>query len=85
MNTLNYKTSRDYKRLAELAKKQSVICVVEYNGRPVTALSYYFPDSKRPFMISFPGYSFIDAEDDDRFIDRCEKIGVEFIEPEEVK
>lgn len=84
MNQLTgYKTSRDYKRLAELAKKQSVICIVDHRGKQQVATTTYVQSPC--WVISSKGVVYVYGIKKKHFIAQCQAANVEFIEPEEVK
>lgn len=85
----NYVGSRDYARLAELAKTGGIICIVdgpifyEKRVREVAHTSYEkFPDESEFWQISCRRTSYVYAESVEEFISRCQKENVEFIEPE---
>ena len=85
-----YKTSRDYERLIELARTQSVVCIVDYamqGDEPIrdVAQTLWFgvglyreaPD------ISCRGHGYIyGGTTKESFIAQCQRAHVEFIEPQ---
>lgn len=87
----NYRTSKDYRRLANLAKQCSVICIVDYNIRPdgdmvfrdVASTQYrrYDDEAAEIFQISARGSCYAYAFSEDEFIKQCERMNVEFIVP----
>lgn len=86
----NYKGSRDYVRLAELAKTESIICIVDCHFDDVECLrniskTLYasFPNGVEYWQISARGVCYVTADSLEKFMRRCEKENVEFIEPEE--
>lgn len=78
----DYKGSRDYARLAELAKAQSVICMVDYQGcRDVAQTLYSDAGDVVIWQVSARGISYSSAFDPTRFIAQCMALNLEFIEP----
>jgi hypothetical protein len=91
----NYKVSRDYARLAELAKTESIICIVGFrfcDGKCMRCdgecvlddkhTSYKtFPDGSEFWKISCRDTIYVYADSVEEFISRCKKKDVEFIEP----
>jgi hypothetical protein len=80
MNTLNYKTSRDYARLVELMKRQSVICIIPWDGACQTAFDPY--DLRFRFSIRAGVARVVSAFAESDFIAQCKAANVEFIEPD---
>jgi hypothetical protein len=85
-----YATSRDYARLAELAKKASVVCIVNYperepfmgTTREVTSTHYSrAPDGFEVWQISARTRGFVWAKDVETFVAKCRTYDVEFFEP----
>lgn len=73
MSKLNYKTSKDYKRLKELLDKGEAVIVIDPYMHATTALKGM---GTLPYRIHH--LTFVDSEN---FLDECEKKGIEFIEP----
>jgi hypothetical protein len=89
-----YATSRDYARLAELAKVQSVICIVNYRDRDpaigmlrdVASTNYSrSPRGHEAWHVSARGTGFVWADSIERFIRSCETYDLEFIEPPQAR
>lgn len=85
-----YKTSKDYTRLLDLMKTQSIICIVDYGTdcRDVahTIFESYERHPDNPLMqVSARGIGYLHTNSPSEFIRQCEKYNLEFIEPEEVK
>lgn len=77
-----YKGSRDYARLAELAMTTSVICLIDYQDcRDVAHTLYQDGGDLKSWQVSARGQSYISAFDTEQFIRRCEALNVEFLEP----
>lgn len=82
----SYKTSKDYALLSELAKTQSVICIVDYqeDSRDVARAMYStLHDGQEEWNVSARGTCYVMAWSLVKFIARCEAINLEFIVPEE--
>lgn len=87
MNTANYKTSKDYARLWELAKTARIICITDYRAdlnspasRDVAETVYSSADGES-VVICARGtvYAFGLSRED--FIRQCQLVNVEFIDP----
>ncbi|CAB3754069.1 hypothetical protein [Paraburkholderia humisilvae] len=82
-----YAGSRDYERLAALASKASIICIVDYDMpgvgtvRDIARTQYTLHRKDEVFMVSARGISYIHAFGKADFIGLCEFRQVEFIEP----
>lgn len=86
-----YNASKDYKRLANLARKASIICLVDYrlrqpvdgveSVRDVARTTVQRSDGKEFFSISARGISYVIAFNEDEFILLCASNNVEFLEP----
>ena len=77
-----YIGSRDYARLAELAKTQSLICIVDFRERRDVARTHYHSRGQEEFWaVGARGISYLDAFTREEFIKLCEQGNVEFIEP----
>jgi hypothetical protein len=75
----NYKVSRDYARLAELAKKESIICVV---GEGVGKTTYEkYSSGTVIWEIRSQGICFLMSDNIAGFLRMCQLNNVEFIEP----
>lgn len=78
----DYKGSKDYARLVELAKKQSVICIVTVNGCRDVAKTLCSVDSgAEEWQVGARGIPYICAFTEASFIEKCEAVQLEFIEP----
>lgn len=75
-----YQTSKDYKRLWEIAIKQSVLCVCDYHECRDSAQTIY--DSAGVLFVSARGVSYICAKSVNEFIEQCQKINLEWVIPE---
>jgi hypothetical protein len=78
-----YATSRDYARLAELAKAHSVICILTHREyRDVARTTYMRTESgMEMWQVSGRGIGYVWTDDLDDFARECEKVELEFIEP----
>jgi hypothetical protein len=82
-----YRTSTDYKRLAELARCSSVVCFVDYRiakGEPIRDIArtqYSHHRDQEVFVIAARGIGYIHAFGEDEFLKFCSHSNVEFIEP----
>jgi len=83
-----YNGSRDYARLAELAKTASIICIVNYADREQfvvrdVAHTFYsnYTSTGNFWQINARGTGYVWADTLDKFVTQCEKYGVEFIDP----
>ena len=82
-----YETSRDYERLIELARTQSIICIVDYescDGRPIRDIAHTIwpcQDNAAP-DVSARGIGYIDGFTRNGFIGQCWRSNLEFIEPD---
>lgn len=86
-NLIGYKTSRDYKRLVELMKKQSIICIVDFssvNGktsRNIAQTLFVQYEKHNDYTIGIRGLSYVWAVEEQAFIAACARFNIEFIEP----
>lgn len=81
-----YGGSTDHRRLAELARRQSIICIVDHQVGDRTirllAQTQYQAKGEREFWyVSTPGHSYIVAFNQREFVSLCKHCNVEFIEP----
>lgn len=82
-----YAGSRDYERLAGVARKASIICIVDYDMpgvgtvRDIARTQYTLHRGEEVFMVCARGISYIHAFGKADFIGLCELRHVEFIEP----
>lgn len=79
-----YKTSRDYKRLWELAQRASVICIVDYGDshyRDVAQTIFSNYDNNLALEIKVRGVGYIYGDGKSDFIAKCTRYNVEFVEP----
>lgn len=79
----DYAGSRDYDRLAELAKAGSLICMVDYQDCRDVAHTIYqsFGPNEESWTVSARGTSYVWAQNKADFIARCARANLEFIEP----
>ena len=83
----NYSTSRDYRRLWELAHDHSIVCVVDYE--PVIhdiyrdiATTRYSPELSPDVMrVSSRGVCHVWAKSIEQFIAQCEHYNLEWLQP----
>jgi hypothetical protein len=79
-----YTTSKDYARLAEVMKARTVVCVVtEVN----TSVAYSQKDRAGDdvFLVSAAGNLLIHTESLEEFATECERYGVEWIVPDDLR
>lgn len=79
-NLLNYPFSKDYKKLYELAKKQSVVCVLDHLGCRDVCQTIYI-DSANYTEVVARGICYIFTENEEEFISHCEHYNLEWIIP----
>lgn len=83
-----YAGSIDYERLAGLAAKTSIICIVDYDMpgvgtvRDVARTQYALHRGEEVFMVCARGISYIHAFGRADFIGLCALRHVEFVEPQ---
>jgi len=84
MKLAEYKTSKDYERLFDLAKTQRIICIVDYDTCRDTARTNYNKSQKfgESIEINGRGIGYVWAHSKEDFIKQCEREHVEFIEPD---
>lgn len=77
-----YSGSRDYERLADLACKDSIICVVDFEGqRDVARTNFMRRGEQELWSVSARGFGYITAFNRADFIALCGHRNVVFIEP----
>jgi hypothetical protein len=81
-----YETSRDYRRLLELMREQSVICLVDFSRtcRDIAKTFYeYRPQckTKETFQVQARGVAYIYDWEEKRFLESCKRLNLEFILP----
>lgn len=87
-----YKTSKDYQWLAQKAKEESVICIIDYRlpldnnpefkTRDVGITNYFEKDNGQgTWSISARGTGYLNAFSEESFIKLCEILNVEIITP----
>lgn len=85
-----YATSRDHAKLAALARKCAVICVLDYRRgtgddkdviQDVAHTQFLGRGAEEYFSISARGTSYITAFNEEDFLKQCAALNVEFIEP----
>ena len=83
----SYSTSKDYQRLADLARQSSVICIVDYKIggfetiRDIARTHYSQSNGREIFQICALGTGYVYAFGVEEFIELCGFSDVEFIEP----
>jgi hypothetical protein len=81
----NYVGSRDYARLAKLAKTASIICIIKtgyFHKLAKTKYSGGYEDGDDLWEICSDGVTYVFAVSRENFIRKCKDNKVEFIEPE---
>ena len=85
-NITGYKTSKDYRKLWELAKNQSIVCIcdygtfdAEYRCRDIAHTTYY--DGNMNVSARGIGYVTVFDYKIEEFIKQCEQINLEWIVP----
>lgn len=85
-----YAGSKNYRSLLDLARKQSVICIVDSELgkadtiRDVARTIYTFKqgaETEEIFTVSARGVCYIYAFGEDDFVQWCEKLNLEYIAP----
>lgn len=77
-----YSGSRDYERLADLASRASILCIVDYEGqRDVARTNYMRRGGQELWMVSARGMGYITAFSRADFIALCGHANVEFFAP----
>lgn len=77
-----YTGSRDYGRLADLARTGSIICMVDYDSvRDVARTNYFERPGQTMWSVSARGICYVTAFSRDDFIALCAHANLEFIEP----
>ncbi len=85
-----YNTLKDYYWLAQEAKKQSIICIIDYKFntedkeyifRDVAQTVYFEKNGNGSWQISARGTGFLNAFSEEEFIKLCEILNVEYIKP----
>jgi len=79
-----YETSKNYEKLADLMRENSVICIVcQYGDYRDVAHTTFSRNSfgGETFQVSARGIGYILAGNQDDFIKHCEIYKLEFIEP----
>ena len=83
----NYSTSRDYRRLWELAHDHSIVCVVDYlpgipdTCRDIAATRHSKEWDPDVVQVSSRGIGRIWAESIEQFIEGCEHYNLEWLQP----
>lgn len=85
----DYGGSRDYERLAELAKQSSIICIVDYRTvdqpttgqRDIARTLYGVHQGEECWSVSARGIGYIQAFGLDDFVLQCKAVSLEFVEP----
>ncbi len=76
----NYQLSKDYETLYELAQKQSVVCIVDYDSCRDVCQTLYISGSNC-IEICSRGHCYIFAENVEEFKALCEHLNIEWIVP----
>lgn len=77
-----YSGSRDYAQLVGLAEKDSIICIVDYEGhRDVARTNYMRRGGQEMWSVSARGIAYITAFNRADFISLCEHRNLEYIVP----
>lgn len=81
----SYRTSKDYQRLARLAKHCSIICIVDYKAGPdgdmvIRDVAQTLCHSET-IQISARGICYVYSFGAHDFVKQCERLNVEFIVP----
>ncbi len=79
---VSYKTSTDYYQLWELARKQSVICLVGVGDESFDIARTVFSECDNGIEISCRGLGYIDAHTLVVFVEQCVNNNVRFVVPE---
>ena len=83
----NYSTSRDYRRLWELAHDHSIVCVVDYEPelhdiyRDIATTTYFPEWSPDVMQVCSRGIGHIWAQSIEEFIEGCEDCNLEWLQP----
>ena len=83
----NYSTSRDYRRLWELAHDHSIVCFVDYlpgiseTCRDVAATGHSGEWDSNVIQVSSRGIGRIWADSIEQFIAQCERCNLEWLQP----
>jgi hypothetical protein len=81
----DYAGSKDYRHLVELARKASIICIVDYDVRDVGTFrdvgrtQYSLHHEEEVFQVGARGIGYIHAFGAAEFVALCEHRNVEFI------
>jgi hypothetical protein len=79
-----YDLENDHAKLARLARENSVICVVDFDGgqcRDIARTVYSTSDGGEVFQLSARGTGYVYAFGEDDFIEQCKKLNVGFLAP----
>lgn len=79
-----YATSREYEKLYDLAKKQSVACIVNYGGTECRDIAQTIA-SHGEVQITARGIAYVYANNRKDFAAQCKRENVEFIVPKGFK
>ena len=77
----NYNLSKDYAALFELAKTQTVICIVDYMSLSRDVCTTYFADRIDEIHVHSRGQVYIVASGLDDFIHQCNLANLEWLVP----
>lgn len=81
-----YTVSRDYERLADLARSQSIICIVDYERsmRDIARTMYRCRGDDEYWEVGARGTGYIVAFERAEFILACRAVNLEFLDPARV-
>ena len=82
MNLANYKTSRDYALLWELAQENNIVCFVDYDTDIVDVCETLWNGSS--VQLSVRGFSYIYTRSKDAFVDICTSKNLQWIIPVDI-
>lgn len=88
---MDYSGSKDYLKLAELAKKSSVICMVDYKRegkepiRDVARTGFDHHHGEEVFQIGARGITYVHAFGLEEFLQFCALYNVEYLVPREAE
>lgn len=78
---LNYRFSKDYEALYELAGNQSVVCVVDYDRDYRDVCSTRRETGRDSISVNARGTGYIWAENLEEFCAQCEHLNLQWIPP----
>jgi hypothetical protein len=83
----HYGGSRDYARLAELARSHSIICIVTRDDLSDVAHTIYssYSSTGHMWQVSARGMGYVWTDTVEDFVRQCERVNLRFIEPPEAR